>query len=57
MLIFNTSLYHNACMPIKNNYQTRIIYSFTTDFNLIKNILNGINKDFDLHLINASLHP
>jgi hypothetical protein len=56
MLIFNTSLYHNACMPNKNNYQTRIIYSFTTDFDKIKNILNGIDNGFDIELINASLN-
>ena len=56
MLLFNTSLYHNACMPVKNKYQTRIIYAFTTDYNKIKNILNNKDKGFDIELINASLN-
>lgn len=56
MLIFNTSLHHNACMPIKNKYQTRIIYSFTTDYDKIKNMLNGMNKGFDIELIKAQLN-
>ena len=53
VLIFDTSLYHNACMPIQNEYQTRIIYSFTTDINKINDIIAKNQGDFDIDLINV----
>lgn len=56
LLIFNTSLYHNACMPNKNKYQTRIIYSFTTVFDKIKNILDNKDKGFDIELIKSNFN-
>ena len=56
LLIFDTSLYHNACMPIKNEYQTRIIYSFTTDINKINNIITNNKGDFDITLVKCNFN-
>ena len=55
LLIFNTSLYHNACMSNKNNLQTRIIYSFTTDIDKINNILEKKEK-FDCELVKTNFN-
>ena len=55
LLIFNTSLYHNACMSNKNNLQTRIIYSFTTDIDRVNNILEKKQK-FDCELVKTNFN-